>query len=248
MNAYRNLKREEISTLEMNGCQAENWQTKFVTDQFDPQCIHRVTFYGTAHLGSCNGSIEVSDGFVKRCGIVNATLRNVTIGDNCLIENIGNFMNNVIIGNGCHISNVCTIETRPKANYGQGILISVLNEVGKGNLLLFDGLNSQLAALMVKQFGNKAFNKALNALVDKFINDKRPECSTIGNNVVITNTNEITNSVIGDGSMLLRRISKGLNFCSVMLLCMTPFLLLIKVLRDCSLLIRYSIASQNLLL
>ena len=199
MNAYRNLKREEISTLEMNGCQAENWQTIFVTDQFDPQCIHRVTFYGTAHLGSCNGSIEVSDGFVKRCGIVNATLRNVTIGDNCLIENIGNFMNNVIIGNGCHISNVCTIETRPKANYGQGILISVLNEVGKGNLLLFDGLNSQLAALMVKQFGNKAFNKALNALVDKFINDKRPECSTIGNNVVITNTNEITNSVIGDG-------------------------------------------------
>ncbi len=199
MNAYRNLKREEISTLEMNGCQAENWHNVYVTDQFDPHCLHRVTFYGTAHLGSCTGSIEVSDGFVKRCGIVNATLRNVTIGDNCLIENIGNFMNNVIVGNQCHISNVCTIETRPDANYGQGILISVLNEVGKGNLLLFDGLNSQLAALMVKQFGNKAFNKALNALVDKFINDSRPECSTIGNNVIITNTNEITNSVIGDG-------------------------------------------------
>ena len=199
MKKYRNLNKEEISILEMNGCQAQDWQDVMVARGFDPNCLHRVTFYGTARLGGCCGSIEVSEGFVKRCGINNATLRNVTVGDNCLIENIGNYMNNVIVGDQCHISNVCTIETRPDANYGQGILISVLNEVGKGNLLIFDGLNSQLAALMVKQFGNKAFNEALRALVEKSIAESRPECSTIGNNVKIINTNEITNAVIGDG-------------------------------------------------
>ena len=199
MKKYRNLNKEEISILEMNGCQAQDWQDVMVARGFDPNCLHRVTFYGTARLGGCCGSIEVSEGFVKRCGINNATLRNVTVGDNCLIENIGNYMNNVIVGYQCHISNVCTIETRPDANYGQGILISVLNEVGKGNLLIFDGLNSQLAALMVKQFGNKAFNEALRALVEKSIAESRPECSTIGNNVKIINTNEITNAVIGDG-------------------------------------------------
>ena len=189
MKKYRNLNKEEISILEMNGCQAQDWQDVMVARGFDPNCLHRVTFYGTARLGGCCGSIEVSEGFVKRCGINNATLRNVTVGDNCLIENIGNYMNNVIVGDQCHISNVCTIETRPDANYGQGILISVLNEVGKGNLLIFDGLNSQLAALMVKQFGNKAFNEALRALVEKSIAD----------NVKIINSNEITNAVIGDG-------------------------------------------------
>lgn len=199
MRNYRILTQEEIEILHSNGCQAEDWSKVKVTEGFDAHCVHRVTFYGTALLGGCCGSIEVSDGFVKRCGINNATLRNVTIGDNCLIENVGNYMNNVIVGDNCHISNVCTIETRPDATYGQGSLISVLNEVGKGNLLLFDGLNSQLAALMVKQFGNRAFLDALSALVSKFISEKRPECSTIGNNVQIINTNEITNAVVGDG-------------------------------------------------
>ena len=199
MKEYRKLTQQEIETLTINGCQAEDWNLVEVARGFDPKCIHRVTFYGYAKLGGCCGSIEVSDGFVKRCGINNATLRNVTIGDSCLIENVGNYMNNVIVGNGCHISNVCTIETHPNPTFGQGKLISVLNEVGKGNLLLFDGLNSQLAALMVKQFGNSAFLKALTQLVEKFIEAKRPACSTIGNKVQIINTNEITNSVIGDG-------------------------------------------------
>ena len=199
MTKYRNLNQQEIDVLIANGCQAEDWNQVAVARGFDPNCLHRVTFYGWAHLGGCCGSIEVSEGFVKRCGINNATLRNVTIGDNCLIENVGNYMNNVMVGNECHISNVCTIETRSDATYGQGGLISVLNEVGKGNLLLFDGLNSQLAALMVKQFGNRAFLEALTALVHKFIEKKRPQCSTIGNKVTIINTNEITNAIVGDG-------------------------------------------------
>ena len=198
---YRSLSDEEIGCLKINGCQAEDWKKVNVTSHFDANCIHRVTFYGTVSIGDCSGSIEVSDGFVKRCGINNATLRNVTIGDNCLIENIGNYMNNVAIGNNCHISNVCTIEsTSPDATYGQGNVISVLNEVGKGNLVLFEGLNSQLAALMVKQQCNSAFQKAITALVKKFIESKKVECCTIGNNVTIINTNEITDSVIGDGS------------------------------------------------
>lgn len=202
MKEYRKLTQQEIDTLILNGCQAQDWTMVEVSDGFDSHCIHRVNFYGEARLGDCSGSIEVSDGFVKRCGINNATLRNVTIGDNCLIENIGNFMNNVIVGDNCHISNVCTIETRKGATYGQGGLISVLNEVGKGNLLIFDGLNSQLAALMVKEFGNKAFREAVINLVQKSVDASRPECSTIGDNVEITNTNEITNSVIGDGCVM----------------------------------------------
>ena len=202
MKEYRKLTQQEIDTLILNGCQAQDWTMVEVSDGFDPHCIHRVNFYGESRLGDCSGSIEVSDGFVKRCGINNATLRNVTIGDNCLIENIGNFMNNVVVGDNCHISNVCTIETRKDATYGQCGLISVLNEVGKGNLLIFDGLNSQLAALMVKEFGNKAFREAVINLVQKSVDASRPQCSTIGDNVEITNTNEITNSVIGDGCVM----------------------------------------------
>ena len=181
-----------------NGCQAEDWSRVTVSDGFDAGRCQRVIFYGWAHLGSSQGSIEVADGFVKLCGLNNVTLRNVSIGDHCLIENIGNFINNVTIGDYCHISNVSTINTCKDATYGQGHLISVLNEVGKGNMLLFDELNSQLAALMVKHGANTKLMDALNGLVHQSIDASRPQCSTIGDSVSIVNTNEITNAVIGD--------------------------------------------------
>lgn len=213
MKKYRNLSQAEIDQLETNDCQAQDWNLVTVSEDFDPKSLHRVSFYGTAQLGSFNGSIEVSDGFVKRCGINNATLRNVSIGDRCLIENIGNYMNNVTVGDECHISNVCTIETRPDANYGQGNLISVLNEVGKGNLLLFDGLNSQFAALMVKHYNNTALQAAVKAIVERHVEDNKPACSTIGHKVNIINTNEISNAVIGDGSCIVG--ASRLSNCTV---------------------------------
>lgn len=213
MSNYRNLTQNEIRRLENNGCQAQDWNLVTVNEDFNPDSLHRVTFYGTAKLGSFAGSIEVSDGFVKQCGINNATLRNVTVGDRCLIENIGNFMNNVTVGNECHISNVCTIETRPAANYGQCNLISVLNEVGKGNLLIFDGLNSQLAALMVKHFNNTTLQAAIKKMVETHVEQNCPACSTIGNKVRIINTNEITNAVIGDGTNIVG--ASRLSDCTV---------------------------------
>ncbi len=199
MREYRKLSPDEINTLTANGCLAQDWDLIEVSEGFDAHRCYRVIFYGRARLGSSEGTIEVSDGFVKNCGIYNATLRNVTIGDGCLIENIGNFINNVKIGHKCYISNVSTIDTRKKAQYGQGRLISVLNEAGDGNLILFSELNSQLAALMVNHGNNKRLMEAINRLVDKHIASITPECSTIGNEVRIVNAREITNTVIGDG-------------------------------------------------
>ena len=149
MKKYRNLTKTEIEVMQANGCQAEDWKQVTVGRGFDPQTCHQVTFYGWAKIGSTKGTVEVTDGFVKRCGISGATLRNVIIGDHCLIENIGNYINEVCIGNHCRISNVSTISTGRDATYGEGTLISVLNEVGPGNLIVFSGLNSQVAALMV---------------------------------------------------------------------------------------------------
>ena len=84
--------------------------------------------------------IEVSNGFLKHAGINDATLRNVTVGDNCLIEKVGNFINNYTIGDDCYISNICTMETVEGATYGEGHMVSVLNEMGDGNVILFNEL------------------------------------------------------------------------------------------------------------
>lgn len=175
MNDYRALTENEINVLENNSCWAEDWTRVSVAENFRPNYFHRVMFYGDICLGNFEKNVEVSSGFVKHSGINNATLRNATVGDNCLIENISGFINNYTIGNDCYISNVCTMETTEGATYGEGNLISVLNEVGDGNLILFKDINSQFADFMVKHFGNKPLKDAIRRLINEEIERTKPE-------------------------------------------------------------------------
>ncbi len=198
MDEYRLLTNEEISILEDNGCMAEDWTSINVAADFKPTYIKNVNFYGDVFLGVFEKNIEVSNGFIRHSGIRNATLRNVSIGDNCLIENIGNYINNYAIGEECYICNVCTMETTAEATYGEGNTISVLNEAGNGNVILFSGLTSNLAALMIRNAADKEFTAAIRGIVKDDIERRAREKSTVGNNVKIVNTAEITNTHISD--------------------------------------------------
>ena len=198
MNDYRPLTSEEIEVLKSNDCWAEDWTSVNVAEDFKPNFMHRVMLYGEVNIGAFNKNVEVSQGFVKHAGINNATLRNVTIGDDCLIENVGNFINNYTIGDDCYISNISTMETTEGATYGEGNLVSVLNEEGEGNVILFSDLNSQLAAFMVKHFSDKDLKEKIRQLIKTDIDNKMPERGQIGNNVKIVNTKEITNCIIND--------------------------------------------------
>ena len=196
MRDYRFLTDDEIRVLENNSCWAEDWQRVQVAEEFSPYNFHRVIFYGDIRLGVFEKQVEVSKGFVKHSGINDATLRNVTVGDNCLIEKVGNFINNYTIGNDCYISNISTMETTEGASFGEGHLISVLNEMGDGNVVLFHDLNSQLAAFMVKYFKDKQLKDSLTRLINEEIRFTQPERGTIGNGVKIINSKEITNPVV----------------------------------------------------
>ena len=198
MREYRQLTQEEIGVLESNSCWAENWEQVQVAEAFSPYGFHRVVFYGDIRLGVFEKQVEVTNGFTKHAGINDATLRNVTVGDNCLIEKIGNFINNYTIGDDCYISNICTMETTEGATFGEGHLVSVLNEMGDGNVMLFHDLNSQLAAFMVKHFKDRQLKDCIMRLVNEEIRFTQPEQGTIGNGVKIINTKEITNTVVKD--------------------------------------------------
>lgn len=196
---YRSLTFEEIEILESNSCWAEDWsRVEVAEDGFQAKFFHRVMFYGDVQLGSVQKEVEITKGFVKHSGINDATLRNVTVGNDCLIEKVGNYINNYTIGDDCLISNISVMETTEGATYGEGNLISVLNEVGDGNMIFFHDLNSQFAAFMVKHFNDKDLKNAIRRLVKEEIARTNPERGTIGNKVKIVNTREITNTVIQD--------------------------------------------------
>ena len=196
MKEYRFLREEEIQILEQNACWAEDWSRVMVDEAFKPYNFHRVVFYGDIRLGKFEKQVEVTDGFMKHSGINDATLRNVWVGDDCLIEKVGNFINNYTIGDDCYISNISTMETLEGASFGAGSIISVLNEMGDGNVVLFRELNSQLAAFMVKHHEDKVLMNILKQLIDDEVRVSAPERGTIGNNVKIINTKEITNTIV----------------------------------------------------
>ena len=196
MSNYRNLTQTEIEVLENNACWAEDWQRVLVAEGFKPYNFHRVIFYGDIRLGEFEKMVEVSKGFLKHSGINDATLRNVTVGNDCLIEKVSNYINNYSIGNDCYISNVCTLETTDDATYGEGSVISVLNEMGDGNVTIFRELNSQLASFMVKHNADKELRQTLQQMIEDELRVSRPDRGYIGNNVKIVNAKDITNTII----------------------------------------------------
>lgn len=195
---YRKLTDEEILVLENNNCRADDWESVNVSDDFNPAYLRDVVFYGEIFLGDFDRNIEVSPSFLKHSGIYSATLRNVTVGDNCLIEHVNNYINNYTIGDNCYISNIATLETTEGTTYGQGNIISVVNSSSEGNVVLCTQLNSQLAALMVKYSHDKELRDTLRNMARENIDTLLPERGIIGDGVKIVNTVEITNTILGD--------------------------------------------------
>ncbi len=209
---YRQLTVQERKTLESQGCNAQNWNTVEVAEGFAPQFVRDVDFYGEVRLGVFEREVEVSPGFLKHSGIYKATLRNATIGDNCLVERISSYINNYVVEADCLISNVSIIEATEGATYGEGTLISVLSEVGPENVLIYSGLTSQIAALMVKYQGDREFTSQLHAIIHREIARRHPG-GVIGRGAVIRNTQEIRNCMIS-GNCRIEGATR-LNECSL---------------------------------
>lgn len=196
---YRSLDINEIDLMERQGCTADDWARVTVADGFDASFVRNVRFYGDVTIGETCRLIEVEEGFLRHAGIYNATLRNTDIGDNCLIENIGGYINNCCIGDDCYISNVGLITTTDGATFGQAITIAVLNEAGQGNIIMYDNLSPQMAAAMVRwEKENPDIFSIVKRLVAEYADDIRPKQTTIGFGVKIINTKELVNISVSD--------------------------------------------------
>ncbi len=198
MQDYRSLTVDEIGILEHQGCTAEDWGNIRVAEDFGPEHIHNVAFYGEVCMGVFDKKLETAEGFFRHCGISNATLCDVIIGDNCLIENVSGHICRYTIGDECHISGVCTMTTTEAATYGQGNAVAVLNEAGDGNVIIYDCLTSQMADFMVRHAGDATVWMPLCEAVRQYVAEHRPDRGTIGNRVKIANTQEIINTVVSD--------------------------------------------------
>lgn len=133
-------------------------------------------------------------------GCRSASWQQILVTDGFTTDNIYNvrFEGEIRIGQNVRIENVGIIRTTDGATFGEDNLTSVKNEAGDGNVILFSRLSSQLAALMIQAQEDKPLFESLRGMISDYINAHRPQCTTIGNNVSISDCRELTNVYIGD--------------------------------------------------
>ncbi len=194
---YRRLRKDEIEKLRTQGCYAENWENVRVADLFTPQSLFYVRFYGEVLLGTFDKELETGNGVKRKAGIYDAELRNVSVGDNCLIEHIGSYIADYKIEPECYISQVGVMEMSGETSFGNGTEIYVLKETGgEANMILHEGLTAQEAYLMLT--APHDVGQILKKLVRKEV--KTSVTGYIGTHAKVVRVQEIRNVWIGEGA------------------------------------------------
>ena len=208
--AYRNLTQKEIERLVAAGCEADDWGTVF-TDAREVDHICRVRFSGTVRFGRFDRVFEFPGGLRKHAGIRDATLHNVTVGDDCLIENVSNYIANYSIGHDTVLENVDLVLTDGPCRFGNGVVVSVMNETGGREVKIYDRLSAQIAYVMAMYRHRPELVKALDAMVDDYALKQESSVGSIGSHVTIRNTRFLSGVRVGDYAVLsgVNRLRNG---------------------------------------
>lgn len=198
MKTYRPLTPAEITQLQAQACQADNWHTITVAPTFTPEALHHVRFSGRIRLGSFHHHFTLPGGLPKPAGIRYATLHNVTIHDDCCIENIHNYIANYQIGPRTLIINTDTIRTEGVATFGNGVQAAVLNETGGREVPINDKLSAQLAYIIALYRHRPQLIQQLKESIARYTRRHTSRTGTIGANVTLLDTGTIHNVRIGD--------------------------------------------------
>ena len=179
-------------------CSATDWDQIEVDPDFTADNIRYVRFSGNIRLGSFRKVFELPGGMRKHSGIYYATLHNVTVGDDCCIENVKNYIANYNIGRGTFIENVDIILTDGQSTFGNGVEVSALNETGGSEVIIYDSLSAQAAYIMAMYRHRPEMIARLKSMVTAYVASVTSSVGHIGEDVVIADSGYIKNVRIGD--------------------------------------------------
>lgn len=196
------LTAEQIAVLEAQSCRCENWSEVTVAEDFNPKYVRNVNFSGQVRLGSFNKIFTLAGGIRKHSGIYHATLHNVIVGDDCMVEHIRNYIANYIIGDGSYIENVTDLITYGETSFGNGTKVSVLNETGGREVAIHEHLSSHEAYITALYRHDQKLIDSINELVSKYVESSKSTFGVIGENVEILDAMHIVNVKIGDSAKI----------------------------------------------
>ena len=195
---YRNLTEDEVLRLKSQSCLADDWGKVTVAEEFSTEFVHHTRFSGEVRLGVFHSEFTLPGGIKKHSGLRHVTLHNVTVGDNCCIENIQNYIANYEIGHDTFIENVDIILVDGLSRFGNSVEVSVLNETGGREVLISDKLSAHQAYIMALYRHRPELIARMKEITDFYSNKHASATGSIGSHVMILNTGSIKNVRIGD--------------------------------------------------
>lgn len=195
---YRSLTDDEVCRLKGQSCLADDWEKVRVAETFDTAFVHHTRFSGEVKLGVFHSEFTLPGGIKKHSGLRHVTLHNVTVGDNCCIENIQNYIANYEIGEDTFIENVDIILVDGWTKFGNGVEVAVLNETGGREVLINDKLSAHQAYILALYRHRPELIGRMRAITEYYSNKHASTMGSIGSHVMILNTGSIKNVRIGD--------------------------------------------------
>ncbi|MBR1683075.1 MAG: DUF4954 family protein [Bacteroidaceae bacterium] len=193
----RPLTQTEIALLESQACSAEDWARVQITDDASLKYIRHTRFSGDIRIGAFTKSFDMPGGIHKHSGLFHATLHNVTIGDDCCIENIKNYIANYDIAHDTFIENVDIILCDSPTSFGNGVEVAVLNETGGREVTIHDHLTAHEAYLETFYRHRPLLIEHLKGYAARRTAERTSTRGTIGEHVTIVDTGYIKNMYVG---------------------------------------------------
>ncbi|MDR0833589.1 MAG: DUF4954 family protein [Candidatus Symbiothrix sp.] len=209
--SWRKLTENEIAVLTAQFCRCDDWSQIHVVEGFNPNFVCNSNFSGEVFIGLFEKEITFFGGVKKHSGIFNATIHNCNIGNNVYIGQIRNYIANYNIADDVVIENVDLLAVDGVSSFGNGTLVSVLNETGGRELPIYDHLSAHLAYILALYRHRPMVIDKLTAMINDYVQSVSSEKGTVGKNARLTNCRTLRNLRIGDYARLdgIYRVTNG---------------------------------------
>lgn len=193
---FRPLTDEEIAVLEKNGNRSEDWERVLVDQNFDPNTVHRSMFMGDVRLPTFYGTLMLPGSVSFPTGIYDSTIHNCIV-ENALVYKVA-MLSNILVRRGAIIQNVGSMVSSGKLSYMIGAEMNVGNEMGGRSLKVFPDLTPDLVDLQLFHKPEPDVAKSFDEQLSQFCKDVYIPFGIVGKGAVVSNTNIVRNSWIGE--------------------------------------------------
>ncbi|MBD3244211.1 MAG: DUF4954 family protein [Chitinivibrionales bacterium] len=195
--AERQLTPDEIAALQGQGCTADDWSGVVTTAPVDTRRLRNVQFSGTVRLGAFSAVLVADDGVPRPSGLYDCSLHDCRVGDDTYIRNVG-VMARYDVGARCIVESTQSIVTHGATSFGNGTMVSVVNESGGRAIPICDRLSAQAAYFMTMYRHDQPLVDSLVRLVHERCAQLCAERGTIGDGAWVRDSGVLTNVFVGE--------------------------------------------------